>query len=200
MDNEDSAVAQDQPEVLSKIKTFYINESRLLKKKLKMEEKARKINNYELAPMKINSSGGEQEEDVEVRNYSLNENVNMKKKLRSNEKEPLEIIKTNGGTKLVLKTGTYKLLKFASKKYFSDNSLYYKYLCKPANDKKSNEGELSNKVADEKNHLHTFNMYHTTSSCLIIGRNVAHVFDTDLPNILQIMKTDIQSNNTSISE
>ncbi|KAH3850789.1 hypothetical protein DPMN_093262 [Dreissena polymorpha] len=52
-----------------------------------MEEKASKINNYELAPVKINSSEGEQE-DVEVRNYSLNENVNMKKKLRSTEKEP----------------------------------------------------------------------------------------------------------------
>ncbi|KAH3850756.1 hypothetical protein DPMN_093229 [Dreissena polymorpha] len=42
-------------------------------------------------------------------------------------------------------------------------------------------------------------MYHTTSSCLINSRNVAHFFDTDLPNILQIMKTDIQSNNKSIS-
>ncbi|KAH3778927.1 hypothetical protein DPMN_180404 [Dreissena polymorpha] len=43
-------------------------------------------------------------------------------------------------------------------------------------------------------------MYHSTSSCLINGRNVAHFFDIDLPNILQIMKTDIQSNNKSISE
>ncbi|KAH3737849.1 hypothetical protein DPMN_044446 [Dreissena polymorpha] len=43
-------------------------------------------------------------------------------------------------------------------------------------------------------------MYHTTSSCLINGRNVAHFFDTDLPKILQIMKTDIQSNNKSIGE
>ncbi|KAH3747434.1 hypothetical protein DPMN_181861 [Dreissena polymorpha] len=43
-------------------------------------------------------------------------------------------------------------------------------------------------------------MYHTTSSCLINGRNVAHFFDTDLPKILQIIKTDIQSNNKSIGE
>ena len=81
MDNEDSAFTQDQPEVLSKIKIFDINEARLLRKKLKMEEKERKINNYEHAPVKINSGGGEQE-DVEVRAYSFNENVNMKKKLR----------------------------------------------------------------------------------------------------------------------
>ena len=200
MDNEDSAVAQDHPEVHSKIKTFDINEARLLRKKLKMEEKERKINNYEIAPMKINSGGGKQEKDVEVRKYSLNEKENMKKKLKSTEKEPLEIIESNGGTKLVLNTGTYELLKFASKKYFSDNSLNYKYLCKPANDKKSNEVELCYKVADEKNHLYTFNMYHTTSSCLINGRNVSHFFDTDLPNILQIMNTDIQSHNKSISE
>ena len=33
MDNEDSAVAQDQPEVHSKIKLFDINEARLLRKK-----------------------------------------------------------------------------------------------------------------------------------------------------------------------
>ncbi|KAH3734236.1 hypothetical protein DPMN_040675 [Dreissena polymorpha] len=163
-----------------------------------MEEKERKINNYELTPIKINSGEGEQ--DVEVRNYSLNENVKKEKKLTSTEKQPLEIIETNGGTKLVLNTGTYELLKFASKKYFSDNSLNYKYLCKPANDRKSNKVELSYKVADEKNHLYTFNLYHTTSSCLINGRNVAHFFYTDLPNILQIMKTDIQSNNKSINE
>ncbi|KAH3822676.1 hypothetical protein DPMN_124466 [Dreissena polymorpha] len=43
-------------------------------------------------------------------------------------------------------------------------------------------------------------MYHMSSSCFINGRNVAHFFDTDLPNILQIMKTDIQSNNKSICE
>ncbi|KAH3700411.1 hypothetical protein DPMN_075387 [Dreissena polymorpha] len=43
-------------------------------------------------------------------------------------------------------------------------------------------------------------MYHTTSSCLINGRNVAHFFDIDLPNILKIMETDIQTNNYSISE
>ncbi|KAH3702848.1 hypothetical protein DPMN_077874 [Dreissena polymorpha] len=43
-------------------------------------------------------------------------------------------------------------------------------------------------------------MYHTTSSCLINGRNVAHFFDIDLPNILQIMETDIQTNIYSISE
>ncbi|KAH3891296.1 hypothetical protein DPMN_015389 [Dreissena polymorpha] len=163
-----------------------------------MEEKERKIYNYELTPLTINSGEGEQY--VEVKNYSVNENVNMKKKLRSTEKEPLEIIQTNGGTKLVLKTGTYELLKFASKKYFFIISLKYKYLCKPAKDKKSNKVELSHKVADEKNHLYTFNMYHTTSSCLINGRNVAHFFDTDLPKILQIMKTDIQSNNKSIGE
>ncbi|KAH3709182.1 hypothetical protein DPMN_068644 [Dreissena polymorpha] len=168
-----------------------------------MEEKGRKINNYELAPVKVNSGGsggGEQEEVVEVRNYSFNENVNMKKKLRSTEKEPFEIIESNGGTQLVLSTGTYDLLKFASKKYFSYNSLNYKYLCKPANDRKSNGVELCYKVADEKNHLYMFNMYHTTSSCLINGRNVAHFFDIDLPNILQIMKTDNQTNNKSISE
>ncbi len=84
MDNEDSAFTQDQPKVLTKIKIFDINEARLLRKKLIMEEKERKINNYEHAPVKINSGEGEQE-DVEVRNYSLNENVNMKKKLRSTE-------------------------------------------------------------------------------------------------------------------
>ena len=42
----------------------------------------------------------------------------MKKKLSSTKKEPFEIIESNGGTKLVLNTGTYELLKFASKKYF----------------------------------------------------------------------------------
>ncbi|KAH3805923.1 hypothetical protein DPMN_134233 [Dreissena polymorpha] len=81
-----------------------------------MEERGRKINNYELAPVEVNSGGSEQGEDVEVRNYSLNEHVNMKKKLSSTKKEPFEIIESNGGTKLVLNTGTYELLKFASKK------------------------------------------------------------------------------------
>ncbi|KAH3789078.1 hypothetical protein DPMN_167246 [Dreissena polymorpha] len=78
MDNEDSAFTHDQPEVLSKIKIFDINEARLLRKKLKMDEKERKINNYEHASVKIDSGEGEQE-DVEVRAYSLNENVNMTK-------------------------------------------------------------------------------------------------------------------------
>ncbi|KAH3846222.1 hypothetical protein DPMN_088521 [Dreissena polymorpha] len=94
MVNEDSAFTQDHPEVLSKIKIFDINAARLLRKKLKMEEKERKLNNYEHTPVKIDSGEGEQE-DVEVRTYSLNENVNMKKKFRSTEKEPLEIVETN---------------------------------------------------------------------------------------------------------
>ncbi|KAH3693694.1 hypothetical protein DPMN_081134 [Dreissena polymorpha] len=136
--------------------------------------------------------------DVEVRTYNLNENLNMKKKLKSTEKEPLEIVETNGGTKLVLNTRTYELFKFARKKYFSNNSLNYKFLCKSANDKKSNVVEL--KVADENNHLYMFSMYHTTSSCLVNGRNVVHFFNTDLSNILQIMKTEIQSNNKAICE
>ncbi|KAH3825593.1 hypothetical protein DPMN_127473 [Dreissena polymorpha] len=80
MDNEDSAVAQDQPEVHAKIKLFDINEARLLRKKLKMEEKERKINNYELTPLTINSGEGEQY--VEVRNYSLNENVKNEEEIK----------------------------------------------------------------------------------------------------------------------
>jgi len=147
----------------------------------------------------LDGGNGNAEHRREDRQYVLNEDRSMKKKLKSTEFEPITIQETKGGTRFLLNTGTYEILKNATRKYFFDNTQNYTYTYIPVNDKKSNEVELKFKVADGKTHLYTLNMYNTTSSCLINGKNPQHFFNTDLPNILELMESTLVLNDETLS-
>ena len=66
-------------------------------------------------------------------------------------------------------------------------------------DKTSNEVEPKYKVADGKCNLYTLNMYNTTSSCLINGKKPGHFFNTDIPQILDIVDSELVLNCTTVS-
>lgn len=142
----------------------------------------------------------ESRNEVENRNYKLNERKAMEKKKTASYAGMFSIIETGGGIKIEFNAGLYELLKSATERYFSlelnTDKKNKKIL---VTDKSGNFIETKYKVFSGKFH-YTLNMYHTQCSCLINGKNTHLFLGTDLPNILNSIESLLAENNCSVSD
>lgn len=134
-----------------------------------------------------------------IKNYKLNEELAMKKKLASTERDDIEIQHTNGGLRIFLNAGAYELLKEAVDAYYIES--YEKTHRKiPVHDQNGSLVETRYKIAMGKKHFYTLNMYHTKCSCLINGKKTDVFIKTDLPNILRSIQYALKLNDLSVTD
>jgi hypothetical protein len=148
-------------------------------------------------PSDVTQIAVEKDMMTEERSYDLNRSKAMKKKKKAAEMEEIVIEETRGGTKIQLNAGTFELLKSAVKNYFSDEESPYNYTFIPVVDKQGNQVEAKYKVCQDNCHLYTLNMYFTKSSCLVNGKQAAQFINTDLPNILTLIESELKENGMS---
>ena len=65
-------------------------------------------------------NGAETEEiDGEIRNYKLNRQNSLQKKLEATQRDDIQIFKAGGGFRIIFNTGMYELIKYSADKYYA---------------------------------------------------------------------------------
>lgn len=67
-------------------------------------------------------------------------------------------------------------------------------------DKKDSLVETKYKVCENNNPVYTANMYHTTCSCLVNGKNSNTYMERDLSKIIEIVETSLSASGITIPE
>ena len=135
-----------------------------------------------------------------MRNYNLQEQRTMKKKLDATEREEIAITTTGGGVRIRLNTGAYELLKLSAERFYSIENNQFRYQRVPVTDKKGNHVETKYKVSSGKSPVYTLNMYHTKSSCLVNGKQAYQFMDCDFPQLIQGIESTLGDGNISIQD
>ena len=67
----------------------------------------------------LEENGAETEEiDGEIRNYKLNRQNSLQKKLEATQRDDIQIFKTGGGPRIIFNIGMYELIKYSADKYY----------------------------------------------------------------------------------
>ncbi|XP_053384722.1 uncharacterized protein LOC128550211 [Mercenaria mercenaria] len=217
MNNISITTESEQPEVESKQKTvtkngmFDLDEARTLRKMLKQKERD---NTNKTVQSKINEKsqlkGSELEvfksevqndvtEETENKQYELNREKALRKKLAASNYEELSIIHTGGGVKLQMNAGMYELFKYAAQNYYTSEAMVKKTIPTNVIDKKQNNVETRYKISTGKLSHYTLNLYHTTSSVLVNGKGVNQFLNTDVTEILSSLERNIAENDCSVN-
>ena len=123
----------------------------------------------------------------------------MKKKLAASEREPFELTETAGGVKLTMNAGMYELFRHTTAEYFGQSEMPCKRT--DVKDKTENIVETRFRISAHKSSGHfTLNLYHTTTSCLVNGRNTTQFLNVDLPNIFSMIETKVSQENCTIND
>lgn len=149
----------------------------------------------------VGNQDGNEEKMTESRNYVLNETKSMSKKLAAAEKPCFTITETGGGIKLNFNSGMYELFKIATNEFFSSDQM--KNSCKTVGvtDKKSSSIETKYKVTGGKKcHYYMLNMYHTTCSCLVNGKNTEQFVKKDIHEIFKLIERHLLSKNCTLDQ
>ena len=148
----------------------------------------------------VNKMAADVETLTERRHYELDKNKSMKKKLVATSEEPFKMIETAGGVKIIMNAGTYELFRYAADKHFGNCD--EESFCKKTevHDKAGNCVESKYKVSARKAGHYMLNMYHTTTSCLVNGRNTSKFLDIDLQKIVSIIDQKVSQENCSITD
>ena len=137
---------------------------------------------------------------TEVRDYQLNHQTALKEKLKSTDRDDISIIQTGGGVKFMFSTGMYELIKLSAESFYNSTDLTNKCQILPVLDTQGSLVETKYKITQGRKTVYTLNMYHTKSSCLVNGKRANIFIDTDLPEILKIVETNLVSSGVSVSE
>jgi len=125
------------------------------------------------------------EKTTEKRRYEVNGNKALHRKLPAADRPDVTVKETGGGVVFRFNTGTYELFKFAAELYFKTPNTNSNTRITSVTDKKGNEVETKYNVSSlQKNISYTFTLYHTTSTCLVNGKNTRQFIDSDLSKIL----------------
>lgn len=135
---------------------------------------------------------------VEIRDYSLNKQRSIEKKLSATEKDPLVITTTDGGIRIKMHAGMYELLKQATNQYFAAPERSKTCKTKDIKDKSGNCVETQYKVSGMRFGGYTLNSYHTTSSYLVNGKNVLYYLEKDLTNIVSLVESRLIDGNFTV--
>ena len=139
--------------------------------------------------------------EMEHRDYGLNKDLAMRKKLRFTDRVPMEIEESGGGINIRFNTGTYELMKSEIFQFFNaDNRQYSSVVQIPVSDLDGNVVETKFKVKQSDSSLFTLNMYHTKCSYLVNGHDPWHFVEVDLPNIFKVIEDKLNEQDLSICD
>ena len=93
----------------------------------------------------------------------------------------------------------YELLKLTVVEFFTSTNAQPRCEKIPVHDRKGHLVETKYKISTEFGKSYTLNMYHTTSNCLVNGNNSNYFTQKDLPEILKIIETKVETNETTVS-
>ena len=99
----------------------------------------------------------------------------MCKKLSVADRTRFSIIET-GGVRLRFNTGTYELFKTASDEFYNSQKFQDHRKKTTVLDNNGAVVETKFKITGNRMSHYTLNMYHTTSICLINGKNTKHFY------------------------
>ena len=136
----------------------------------------------------------------EIRNYELNKDKSLRKKLKATEIVDLTIVPTDGGVKFTMNTGMYELFKVTADAYFSSDEMKDKSTCTSVLDKKRSHVETKYKVVTGKSSHYTMNMYHTKCSLLVNGRGTRQFLSIDFHEIMSRLDTYLTENGESLEK
>ena len=140
------------------------------------------------------------ESNGQERNYTLNEEKALQKKLESTDRDDVVVYETGGGLRMILNTGMFELFKLSVEQYYNEENLPFKCNIVNVHDKQGNSVECQYKLSNGRQGIYTLNLYYTKSSCLINGKNPQQFIDQDLPIILKNIEDKLKSSNTSVTE
>lgn len=117
--------------------------------------------------------------------YALKKDKALDKKLKAtNRKHPITTEITGGGIRLYLQAGLYELVRRILPSVYEEHY--------PGNVEKSRQVDKTGNVVHETvrlqsqgNAVYTINLYHTSSSLLVNGKDQAQFLERDLPKILR---------------
>ena len=140
------------------------------------------------------------ESNIEKRQYEVNKQKSLSKKLKATERVPVNIEQTGGGVKYDFNTRFYELFRCELEKFFSSLETTMRCVRIPVSDNMGNFTECFYKIYGTDGHLYTVNMYHTRSSSLVNGKNTSQFVQTRFVKVLESMKKSMNSTNTTVEE
>lgn len=137
------------------------------------------------------------EEVPELRSYELKQDRALAKKLCATDRDIVQVRNTDGGLVIDLNTGMYELLKSVADKFYTHD---HPNKCNkiPVKDKKGRLVETKYKLTQRGQGVYTINLYHTTCSCLVNGKQTYLFLERDMPELVKRIEIEVQSQNTSI--
>lgn len=138
--------------------------------------------------------------DLSSKDYVLNKQKSLKKKLIATENDHIRYNLTGGGLRLFFSTSSYELFRLAlgtfyenKKKENESNILHKKVFDKSGATNVEDQYKVKcdgfdSRGRNTKLSCFSINLYHTTSSLLVNGKKL-HIFMEDLPKIVKSMET-----------
>lgn len=139
-------------------------------------------------------------ESSEQRPFDINKARALVKKLRATSKEAVTRQDTGGGIRLMFNAGMYELFKYSAETFYDSGKLPFSCNKKPVCDRQGNIIETKYKLTSGRQCVYTLNMYHTTSSCLINGKQTDQFTDFHFHKMVQLIQDKMSRSNTSVSE
>ena len=136
----------------------------------------------------------------EQRNYELNMKKSFRKKMTACERDVFTVEETSGGIKFMLNTGTFEVFRHTADNFYSthmsDTDSYTKTV---VHDRNQRQVETRFKV-DCNGGSYTMNMYHTTCTLLVNGRQTPYFVENHLSSILCSIESCLQESGTTLEE
>ena len=128
------------------------------------------------------------------RDYTLNPDKTLLKKLAATKRQQIQYQTTGGGIKATMDAVSFELFRYACSEYYhSHNSKLFNIKHDKSTDNKGNLVQHTYSVTINDTSSYTVNIYPTRCSLLINGKATRHFTETDLPEIHKIMmNTTIQ--------
>lgn len=149
----------------------------------------------------VTSADSQSDDSVtEIRQYDLNKQKAMTKKLSATEEASFTTEITGGGVKLCFNAGMYELFRVAADELFMSDSMKTK--CKKVIVKDKNKiavVETKYKVR-VKNAHYMMNLYHTTCNCLVNGKSTIHFINHDMMDIFDRIKLRLDSGKFTVDQ
>lgn len=161
---------------------------------------AEKMTNEDSVVLPEHSGQREIMTESENRDYVLNTDKAMQKKLIAVDESVFTLTETSGGTVLKLNAGMYELFKEAANDYFSNDTLQFNSSKTVVYDKKRNVVEVRYRVEGDSGGHYTLNMYNTTCNCLINGKNSVQFIEKDVIGIFDHIQQSLEKNDCTIHQ
>ena len=127
------------------------------------------------------------------RDYTLNPDKVLLKKLNAAKRQQVEYLTTGGGIKATMDAVSFELFKFACYDYYHTFNSKFNVKNDVSKDNKGNTVQHTYSVTLNDSTSYTVNLYPTRCSLLINGKATAQFIETDLPEIHKLMlKTTIE--------